>query len=83
MDKELTHELQTYYEDAFSMMATPGWKMLMEDVKRIKDNFSDITSVTDAQQLYFRQGQVDNLNWLLGLKGLYEQAYEELTSEEQ
>lgn len=79
MDKEL----QTYYEDAFSMMATPGWKTLMEDAKKIKDSFSDITSVTDAQQLYFRQGQVDNLNWILGLKGLYEQAYEELTSEEQ
>lgn len=79
MDKEL----QIYYENAFSMMATPGWKTLMEDVSKIKANFSDITSVTDAQQLFFRQGQVDNLNWLLGLKGLYEQAYEELTSEEQ
>ena len=80
MDKEL----QNYYEDAFSMMATPGWKALMEDVTKIKDNFSDITSVTDAQQLFFRQGQVDNLNWLLGLKSLYEKAYEDLsTSEEQ
>lgn len=79
MDKEL----QNFYEDAFSMMATPGWKTLMEDVKKIKDSFSDITSVADAQQLYFRQGQVDNLNWILGLKSLYEQAYEELTSEEQ
>ena len=79
MDKEL----QNYYEEAFSMMASPGWMTLMEDVSKIKANFSDITSVTDAQQLFFRQGQVDNLNWLLGLKGLYEQAYEELTSEEQ
>jgi hypothetical protein len=79
----LDKELQNYYEEAFSMMATPGWKTLMEDVSKIKANFSDITSVTDAQQLFFRQGQVDNLNWLLGLKGLYEQAYEELTSEEQ
>lgn len=79
MDKEL----QAYYENAFSMMATPGWKTLMEDVSKIKASFSDITSVTDAQQLYFRQGQVDNLNWLLGLKGLYEKAYEDLTSEEQ
>ena len=79
MDKEL----QKYYEDAFSMMATSGWKTLMEDTQRIKDTLSDITSVTDAQQLFFRQGQVDNLNWLLGLKGLYEKAYEDLTSEEQ
>jgi hypothetical protein len=79
----LDKDLQNFYEDAFSMMATPGWKTLMEDVSKIKANFSDITSVTDAQQLFFRQGQVDNLNWLLGLKGLYEQAYEELTSEEQ
>lgn len=79
MDKEL----QTHYENMFSMMATSGWKTLMEDTQRIKDTLSDITSVTDAQQLYFRQGQVDNLNWLLGLKGLYEKAYEDLTSEEQ
>jgi hypothetical protein len=77
MDKEL----QKYYEDAFSMMSTEGWKDLMEDIAQIKDTYDKLSSVTETHPLDFRRGQVDILEWLLGLKGLYEKTYDELTQE--
>ena len=32
----MTPELQKYYEDRFSMMATPGWRDLIDDIEKIK-----------------------------------------------
>ncbi len=81
MDKELNAELQKYYENAFSMMSTEGWSDLMEDITRIKDSYDKLSSVTETHPLDFRRGQVDILEWLLGLKGLYEKTYDELTQE--
>ncbi len=74
MDKEL----QKFYEEAFSMMATVGWKDLMEDLNKVKTNYNDLSTVADTQELYFRKGQLDILNWLLGLKSSYEKTYEDL-----
>jgi hypothetical protein len=79
MDKELNR----FYEDAFSMMSTQGWKDLMEDIERVKNSYDKLSSVTETHPLDFRRGQMDILNWLYGLKGLYEKAYEELQVEEE
>ena len=78
----MTPELQKYYEEAFSMMSTDGWKDFMEDVLAIKNNYEKISSVTETHSLEFRRGQLDILEWLYGLKGLYEKAYEDLQTEE-
>ena len=79
MDKEL----ERYYEDAFSMMSTQGWADLMEDIERVKNSYDKLSSVTETHPLDFRRGQMDILNWLYGLKGLYEKAWEELQSQEE
>ena len=72
-------ELQTYYEETFSMMATKGWKLLMEDLQEIKNNVNELSTVLDSQSLFNRQGQLDILNLLLTRKEACERAYEELT----
>lgn len=78
MDKEL----QVYYEEMFSMMATKGWSLLMEDFQALKTSLNDLSTVTDTQSLYFRQGQLDILNLVLQRKEICEKAYEELQHEE-
>jgi len=50
----------------------------MEDIQKVKTNYNDLSTVADTQELYFRKGQLDILNWLLGLKGSYEKTYEDL-----
>jgi hypothetical protein len=78
MDKEL----QVYYEETFSMMATSGWSLLMEDFQALKASLNDLSTVTDTQDLYFRKGQLDILNLVLQRKEICEKAYEELQHEE-
>lgn len=74
-------DLQKFYDDAFSMMATQGWQDLMEDILKVKNSYDKLSSVTETHNLDFRRGQMDILNWLYGLKGSYEQTYRELEEE--
>ena len=77
MDKAL----QTYYEETFSMMATEGWKALIEDFEKIKTSLNDVYTVKDEQQLKFRQGQLDILDLVLNRKSMCEEVYEDIVNE--
>ena len=74
----MTPELQKFYDDAFDMMSTQGWKDLMEDILKVKNSYDTLSSVTETHTWDFRRGQMDILNWLYGLKGSYEQTYTDL-----
>lgn len=78
----MTPELEKYYEERFSMMSTQGWAELVEDLTELKDNYADITKVNNVESLYFKQGQMDILNFILNLKSVSEFAYESLKNEE-
>ena len=78
MDKEL----QEYYENRFNMMATQGWVDLIEDVQDMFDSYNQINTADSLEELYKRKGQIDILQWLLTLKQVSEQSYEELENEE-
>lgn len=77
MDKEL----QEFYENAFDMMASKGWKDLLEDFNKLKANINDVTLTTDTQDLFFRKGQLDILDLILKRKEACEKVYEELLDE--
>jgi len=79
MDKEL----QTYYEETFSMMATQGWVLLMEDLEKLKQQVENIRTVEDAHKLYYRQGQLDILDLMLNRKKACEEVFEQLQGEPQ
>ena len=74
MDKDL----QKYYEETFSTMSTKGWEYLIEDFEEIKASLNDLSTVTDTQSLYFRKGQLDILELVLGRKAVCEKVYEDL-----
>jgi hypothetical protein len=74
MDKEL----QKYYEERFSMMGSQGWRDLTIDIDSMIDSLNNIGSISDEKTLHFRRGEMSILIWLKNLKGVSEQAYEEL-----
>jgi hypothetical protein len=71
-------DLQKYYEETFNTMSTKGWEFLIEDFEEIKASLNDLSTVTDTQSLYFRKGQLDILELVLGRKAVCEKVFEEL-----
>ena len=74
MDKDL----QDYYEARFDMMASQGWKDLMEDADKMSIQYNNLFEVSNEAELNFKKGQIDILLWLLSLKETSEQAWMEL-----
>jgi hypothetical protein len=71
-------ELQKYYEERFSTMATVGWKDLMEDIDNMINSLNNISTIPDEKSLQFKKGELSILTWLKTLKQVSTQAYEEL-----
>lgn len=77
----MNQELTQYYEQTFSMMATEGWQLFIEDIEKIKTSINNIYEVKDEQTLKFRQGQLDIIDLVLGRKAMCEEVYEDITNE--
>ena len=73
MDKEL----QDYYDNYFDLFASKGWKQFIEDMTSNKEVLSDMMTVKDADELFFRKGQLHVLNTMLKFKETIETTYEE------
>jgi hypothetical protein len=74
----MSPELQKYYEERFSTMATVGWKDLMEDIDNMINSLNNISTIPDEKSLQFKKGELSILTWLKTLKQVSTQAYEEL-----
>jgi hypothetical protein len=79
LDKD---ELQKFYERRFDLFATIGWTELLEDFDNLKKGYEDLAKINTIEELWYTKGQVDMINYLLNLKTLSEQAYEELVDED-
>jgi len=76
----MDEKLQAYYEARFSMMATQGWKDLLEDAQGFFDGINKVAAIQNENDLFMKKGQLDVLQWLLSLKDSSSQTYESLLS---
>jgi len=76
----IDNQLQSYYENRFSMMSTEGWQELMEDAQVMFEGINHVLAIQDEKDLHFKRGQLDILQWLISLKDVSEQSYEQLLS---
>lgn len=74
----MDNELQKYYEDRFSMMATQGWLDLMDDIDNMIGPLNNISAILGEKELQFKKGEMSILTWLKTLKQASELAYEGL-----
>ena len=79
----MTPELQAYYEKRLSMMGDTAWKQLMEDVTQMLDATNDLSSVPDEKTLHYRRGEISMMRWMLSLRDVSEQAYQQLKDEDE
>ena len=75
----LDKELQKYYENRFSMFSTEGWKDFISDLETLREPLLNIKSIKTQDELQFRKGQIDIIDWVLGLNEMSEKAYADLT----
>lgn len=74
-------DLIDYYEEAFSMFISQGWKDLVEDMKALQSEVTKIENIKDEKDLWFRRGQLDILDLIVNRKQMCEKVYEELQNE--
>jgi hypothetical protein len=80
MDKE---QLQHYYEETFSMMASKGWKYFVEDMENLRETVDSVSSTLNAEDLFFKKGQLDILTLILTRKKICEESYNKLNGEDE
>ena len=78
----MTPELQAYYEKRLSMMGDTAWKQLIEDVEEMLKSTNDLSSVQDEKALHYRRGEISMMRWMLSLRDVSEQAYQQLQEED-
>jgi hypothetical protein len=78
----MNKELQEYYENRFSMMTTPGWVDLLEDIEIMLKATDTLAGVETEQQLHFKKGEMSILNWLKHLRNASIEVYDQLVNEE-
>ena len=74
-------ELQRYYEDRFSMMATKGWSDLLEDLDLMIKSTDTVSGIETTEQLHFRKGEMSIMNWIKTLRESSIEVYEQLQEE--
>lgn len=69
----MTPELQKYYEDYEDLFFRDGWKTLKEELQGQLEIISDVSAVTSAEDLWYRKGQIQVLNYIINLEAFMEQ----------
>ena len=75
MDQE-THQ---YYDNYFSLFLTDGWKQLMQDFGNNALSINSIEAAKDADDMFFRKGQLNVLAHLLNMETIVRTNYDEAT----
>lgn len=77
MDKEL----EKYYDATFSMTSSEGWKYFTEDMEKLKEIVDSVSSTLNAEDLFFKKGQLDVLTLILTRRKICEESYNQLIGE--
>jgi hypothetical protein len=64
MDKET----EKYVEAMYEMFRTKGWKELLEDLSKSKEECNSVEATKDNDDLQFRKGQLDIIAFVTSLE---------------
>jgi len=78
----MTPELETYFNNYFDLFRSQGFKQLLEEISATTTQLSDIQTVKDTEELFFKKGQVAAFATVLNLESTIEAAREQAEAEE-
>lgn len=73
----MDQETQQYYDAYFSLFITDGWKQLVQEFTDNAIQINSVEATKDANDMYFRKGQLNILAHLLNLETIVKTNYEE------
>jgi hypothetical protein len=78
----MDQETQTYYDQYFSLFLTDGWKQLIQDFSNNALQINSLEAAKDADDMYFRKGQLNVLAHLINMETIVTTNYEEANKTE-
>jgi hypothetical protein len=79
----MDQETQQYYDNYFSLFMTDGWKQLMQDFGNNAIQINSIEAAKDADDMFFRKGQLNVLAHLINMENIVTNNYDELVKTEE
>jgi len=79
----MDQETQQYYDAYFSLFITDGWKQLMQDFGNNAVQINSVEAAKDADDMFFRKGQLNVLAHLLNLENIIKTNYDEAAKPEE
>jgi len=79
----MDQETQQYYDNYFSLFITDGWKQLMQDFGNNVLQINSIEATKDADDMFFRKGQLNVLAHLINMETIVTTNYEEASKTEE
>ena len=74
-------ELSQYYETLLDLFASEGWKQYIKDNSDNKEVLEDITTIADEKQFWFRRGQLETLQRILGYESAIKDSYDDFVKD--
>ena len=69
---------EAYYNSYFDLFRTDGWKQLTEELTQNAATNNNVAVIKDAEDLFFRQGQLEVLVYLLQFEDSINNSYDDL-----
>ena len=79
----MDQETQEYYDNYFNLFMSDGWKQLMQDFNNNAVQINSVEAVKDADDMYFRKGQLNVLAHLLNMENIVSTNYDEADKSEE
>lgn len=79
----MTPELETYFDNFNKLFNNEGFKQLLEEISETSKQLSDVQTVKDVEELFFRKGQLAAFATIVNLQATIEATREQAETEEQ
>ena len=79
----MTPELETYFDNFNKLFNNEGFKQLLEEISVTTKQLSDVQTVKDVEELFFRKGQLAAFATILNLEATIKATREQAEAEEQ
>jgi len=79
----MTPELETYFNNFNQLFNNEGFKQLLEEISVTTKQLSDVQTVKDVEELFFRKGQLAAFATILNLEATIQATRDQAEAEEQ